>query len=180
MVESCTTVNQKARVKKTKKEYYDPATRASASRLKRLLGADVFADCVKKSRDECMKEASIRSSKDDALGECVVCLGERKANYYLIHGGTAHKCVCPVCAMKLALSPGTEAKCPVCREIVWLFLESAPLALPCVCNQASCKRYLVVKKIGERSNSYCASLECSTCTLEATVERHCCMTFELF
>lgn len=181
LIQSCKTVKKREMVKKIKARYYDPATRTPLSRIQQLVGAEVFADCLKKSGDKCLKEASKRCSQDEGLGECIVCY-ESKANYYLIHGGTAHKCMCSVCAMKLALLPPTFGRpsCPSCREPVWLFLESASSTLPCVCNQQTCRRHLVVanEKFGKCS-SYRASFECSTCTLEAALLSSS-MVYELF
>lgn len=167
MVKKCKTVTQRNKVKKIKAEFQDESTRASISMLKTLLSPEAFAECLKKSRDKCLKEASKICSQDKELDDCVICL-ESKANYYLIHGGTAHKSLCSVCAMNLALHPPTfgRPRCPSCRETVWLFLESTSSKLPCVCKQETCKRHLViVRETFDSCSTYRASVECSTCTL---------------
>ncbi|CAN0505077.1 unnamed protein product, partial [Scytosiphon promiscuus] len=64
--------------------------------------------------------AEERCSNDEAMDICSVCL-EEKANYYILHAGTAHKCVCAKCAMSISIKD--NPKCPICRQPVSLMVE---------------------------------------------------------
>lgn len=157
-------------------------SKISTRDLKRMFGNDTVQDALKKSIKECLNIAEKSLSLDDAnLDACCVCL-ERRANYYIVHGGSAHKCVCAVCAMNLALGP--QPRCPVSREDVWLMMESAKESYECVCSQPNCERLLVVKQFNVKSRKKTATrfrpvVECHMCTLEC-FHAHCCRVFSVY
>ena len=179
------TVRKKRAVDAARQEFF----KSSGSTQKKI--RDQFGDvavkvAMEKSYNKCLDLASKNCSEDPSLELCTFCF-EKKADTYLVHGVKAHKSVCAVCAMTLALElsrSGKAAECPFCRETITLIVESAPTVLECVCKQESCGRHLVVSQIndGERRNtmdymrSFC---ECHTCTLETTVSR-CSMVYSLF
>lgn len=150
--------------------------------IKSEFGEDNVRQCQAESLTRCLKYAESMSKSDDGLSPCSVCQ-ERGANYYLTHGTTAHKCVCSVCAMKLALTTMSRSnpkpKCPLCMAEIELIVE-APDGAPidagtessepsCLCGQKDCHRNLVVSQRGyghnKKPNELFPAFECHTCTL---------------
>lgn len=117
------------------------------------------------AKDYCLDVAKGRLSTDSSPEACCVCL-ERRANYYVVNGSSAHKCVCAVCALELSLRP--KPKCPKTRGDIWLVMESASVSYGCVCS-GGCERLLVVeqRKKGRTSLEYSAVAECHMCSLES-------------
>lgn len=129
---------------------------------------EVLRNSLRMSTDRCVGHAKTRCSKDENLDPCSVCL-ENGANYYIFHGGTAHKCVCAPCAMKIAIKD--NPKCPICREGVSFMADSAPRRSKCDCGKPECSTLVLmnVKQIQMRGKVFdrCkATAECTSCTLE--------------
>lgn len=156
--------------------------------LKHLFGPESVNAAMTESHTKCLELAKNNCREDEGLDICALCT-ERKVDTYLIHGSKAHKCVCAVCAMTIALQlskqKGKVAECPFCREPISLIVDMAPLAWECVCGQESCGRHLIVsqKNDGEQRNqmdamrSFC---ECHTCTLETMIVSRCSVVYELY
>ena len=137
--------------------------KATHASLERKYGEAVVKKSLTNSMVHCLHISEDRTTTTGTdLDSCVVCM-ERGANYYIIHGSSAHKCVCAVCAMGIALRP--NPKCPITREAAWLMVESAKESYGCVCLKEKCPRFLVL----ERSNSgkTFRARECHMCSLES-------------
>lgn len=158
------------------------AKRAERSRIDFFDGKLSFKDVVRKysqsrvnrimekAKDHCLHMAEGVLSADTGLDNCCVCL-ERKANYYVIHGTSAHKCVCAVCALDLALRP--KPRCPKTRGEIWLLMESAYESYGCVCS-GGCERLLVVEQRKNKGRtSYRPIAECRMCSLESFHAQYC-------
>jgi len=141
------------------------------SMLKLKFGQEVVKSCLNKSLNDCCALAEKRLSSDPNLPTCCICL-EKGANYYVIHGSSAHKCVCATCAMTVALKP--RPMCPVSREKITLLVSSAKTVYGCVCSETKCERLLVVEErvVGE-SRVYRATVECHMCSLESFEAQYC-------
>lgn len=137
------------------------------SSLELKYGAAVVKKCMKNSLDHCLHMAETRTSADTSLGVCIVCL-ERGANYYIVHGSSAHKCVCSVCAMDIALR-SQKPKCPVSREPVWLMVESTNESYGCVCLKETCQRFLVLEQTDNefKTSKTFRVKECHMCSMES-------------
>lgn len=181
------TVSGKAKVARARKEFF--ASRGRSTMIRTLFGPDLVAKCHKLAYDKCLLESEKHCVNDDKLPSCSVCL-ENSANYYLIHGNTAHKCVCGRCAMVLALQHNRNRgkvvppRCPVCRDGITYIVKSAPHELECVCKQVRCNRHLVVMQkadglVRNVPDDLFASSECHTCTLEMKGSSPCSMVFAL-
>lgn len=145
--------------------------------LKHKFGEEVVKGCLDKSLTDCFARAEKRLSSDPNLPTCCVCL-ERGANYYVIHGGSAHKCVCAICAMTIALKP--RPRCPVSRDDITLLVNSAKMSYGCVCSETKCERLLVVEeRFVNKSRVYRAMVECHMCSLES-FEAQFCRVYTLF
>lgn len=140
-----------ASVKKAKQKFFTGTT--SMTQIKSRFGHSVFKFFLEASVAKCLgivNKRGIEYNKDDEYAtrfeKCSVCL-ENKAVGYLIHGGTAHKCVCSKCAMDIALRASSNKKppCPICREDISLVVECSTMSFPCVCKQDVCGRKLVVE-----------------------------------
>lgn len=143
------------------------AGKASYPYLELKYGHAVVKKSLRNSMDHSLQMAGEMTSADTGLDVCVVCL-ERGANYYIVHGGSAHKCVCAVCAMDIALRP--KPKCPVSREAVWLMVQSTKESYGCVCLEEECPRFLVLD--GHKSKTLRAR-ECHMCSLESFHATNC-------
>lgn len=153
----------------------------SPADVKSEFGEDNFRQCMAESRDKCFKYAEQMSKTSSEFSSCSVCQ-ERGANYYLVHGDTAHKCVCSVCAMKIALG---KPACPLCRRQIDLFVESpdsSPVA--CVCGQRDCRRMLVVSQRSDGQDKTPDQLvpfrECFLCTLGNLEVEKCSLLFAVY
>ena len=182
------TKSGKAKVARARKEFFE--TRGRSTMIRTQFGPDIVSKCHRLALNKCLFESDKHCVHDDKLPSCSVCL-ENSANYYLIHGNTAHKCVCGRCAMELALQhkKNTTGKvvspqCPICRENITYIVKSAPHELECVCKQARCNRHLVVMQkddglVRNVPDDLFASSECHTCTLEMKYSSPCSMVFAL-
>lgn len=181
------TVSGKAKVARARKEFFE--RRGRSTMIRTQFGHALVAKCHKLALNKCILESEKHCVKDGNLPTCSVCL-ENSANYYLIHGNTAHKCVCGTCAIKLALQRKTKAgkvvppQCPICREDITYIVKSAPQELECVCKQVRCNRHLVVMQkadglVRNVPDDLFASSECHTCTLEMKCSSPCSMVFAL-
>ena len=180
------TVGGKSKVARLRKEFFE--RRSSSTMIRTQLGYAFVAKCSKLAMNKCLLESEKHCVKDGNLPTCSVCL-ENSANYYLIHGNTAHKCVCGTCAMTLALEAKTGndvPQCPICREDITYFAKSAPqgLIIGCVCKQVRCNRYLVVMQntdglVRNVPDDLSVAYECYTCTLEMKMKSPCSMVFGL-
>lgn len=137
--------------------------KATPSFLEVKYGKDLVKKCLKNSMDHCLHLAKERTRTDPSLDMCVVCM-ERGANYYIVHGTSAHKCVCGVCAMDIALRP--KPRCPISREVVWVMVESTKESYGCVCLQEKCPRFLVLERQTANDHTFHAK-ECHMCSLES-------------
>lgn len=145
-------------------------TRVLESSFSRL----AVKEAVDFSLKVCLYHAAERCVGDEEMGVCSVCL-EARSNYYLIHGNTAHKCVCAVCAMTIAVNKGP--KCPICRQTVAMAADTAPISVDCVCSDPGCTSLLVVDASIDRIRT---RAECATCTLESFEHTACMMVYTLF
>ena len=132
--------------------------------LQQKFGEEVVKACLDQSLTDCFARAEKRLSSDPTLPTCCVCL-ERGANYYVVHSELAHKCLCAVCAMAIALNP--RPRCPVSRDDITLLVSSAEMSYSCVCLEKKCKHFLLVEERDVnnfRVNR--AMVECYECSLE--------------
>ena len=150
---------------KARKDFFSGKVTQKSLRFK--FGEAMVKKCLEKSMDHCLHLSEERTTTDLCVttgDSCVVCM-ERGANYYIIHGSSAHKCVCAVCAMGIALRP--NPKCPITREDAWLMVESAKESYGCVCLKEKCPLLLVIERqMGNKSNTFRA-IECHMCSLES-------------
>lgn len=147
------------------------------SMLKLNFGEKVVKACLAKSLTDCCARAEKRLTSDPNLPTCCICL-ERGANYYVIHGNSAHKCVCAICAMTVALKP--RPRCPMSRAVITLLVRSAKTVYGCVCSETKCERLLVVEeRVVDESRVYRALVECHMCSLES-FEAQFCRVYTLF
>lgn len=159
-------------------------SKISTRDLKRMFGNDTIGDALKNSMKKCLKlaEESLSLDANANLDPCCVCL-ERGANYYIVHNGSAHKCVCAVCAMDLSLRP--KPRCPISREEVWLMMKSAKESYECVCSQPNCERLLVAEQFDVKCKNkktvtrFRPLVECHMCTMEC-LHADCCRVFSLY
>ena len=178
LAKSSSTSTMKALALTARREFFDG--RMESRKIKSDFGEDVVDSCMRKARKMCLaiaKKSSERDCKENSEKNCkensdmnrktnsknktcVICM-ERPTNTCLVHGKTAHKCVCSFCAMKLALQPMGKAVCPLCRESISLVAKSTKRS-ECVCGE-SCGRYLAISRE--------ASVESHKCTLGATYTR---------
>lgn len=175
------TASWKAKVANSRKEFFQ--RKGLFATIWTQFDHDVVRKCHRLAVDKCLLESQKHCVKDDSVPTCPVCY-DNSANYYLVHGNTAHKCVCGKCAMELALQSKDKAKCPFCREAITYIVKSAPQELECVCKQGRCNRHLVMiqKADGLVKNvpdELFASFECHTCTLESKSSFPCSMVFGL-
>lgn len=139
--------------------------------IKRKFGKDVFQKSLKDSVESCVSTARKMLSEDSSLEECCAC-NDEGANYYVVHGQSAHKCLCAVCAMKVALKP--SAKCPITRESVSLMVKGTNRSFKCVCREDKCERVVAVEEsVVNKSRTFRAVVECNMCSLEAFDVRFC-------
>lgn len=177
------TPRKKRAVEESRKAFFRNEGILSSS-VQAQFGDQLVKSAMQESFRKCLSLAEKNCIEDDHLSLCSVCM-DRKADTYLIHGVTAHKCVCAVCAMTIALQRTSKpAECPICREAISLIVESAPMTLDCICGQESCARHLVVAQINDgvthnKPDEMRSSCECHTCTLETKVER-CSMVYSLY
>ena len=176
------TVSWKAKVAKARKEFFE--RKGMCTTIWTHFGHDLVRKCHRLALEKCLQESQKHCVKDDSMATCPLCY-ENSANYYLVHGGTAHKCVCGRCAMMLALQQNKgKAQCPFCREAITYIVKSAPQELECVCKQVRCNRHLVVMQkadglVNNVPDDLFASCECHTCTLELKSSSPCSMVFGL-
>lgn len=161
---SATTLRQIKEIKLARKDFVTGVLRLHL--LYNVFKKKVVDDALNSSANQCYKLALDRCSNDEKFAPCCVCL-EKGANFYMIHGGTAHKCVCAVCAMKISIKK--TPKCPVCRQDVSLVAQAAPLKLKCICGEKGCLSVLVLPFTSSNNSVHLgkASAECSTCTIES-------------
>ena len=129
-------------------------------------------EALKFSVEKCLSHAEERCSKDETLDVCSICLSE-KANYYILHGETAHKCVCARCAMNICIKE--DPRCPMCRQSISLVVASAPRIEKCVCSDTNCSS-LVLMSVDDSCGkavleNYKSLVECTTCTVEKELQR---------
>lgn len=182
------TSSGKAKVVRARKEFFE--RRGRSTMIRTQFGHDLVTKCHKLALNKCFLESEKHCVKDGNSSPCSVCF-ENSANYYLIHGNTAHKCVCGRCAMKLALQRKRDTRgkevppqCPICRETITYIVKSAPQQLECVCKQARCNRHLVVMQkadglVKNVPDELLVACECHTCTLEMKGSSPCSMVFGL-
>ena len=118
---------------------------------------------LKYSTSQCIHYAEERCTRDDeTMDMCSVCLEER-ANYYILHSGTVHKCVCAKCAMSISIKDNPN--CPICRQPVSLMVETAPRVEKCTCLDKNCSSFLLM------SANLRSIAECTTCTLDKELQK---------
>ena len=145
---------------KSRKDFF--SGKATHATLQRKYGEAAVKKSLKNSMAHCLYMSEDMTTTGTSLDLCVVCM-ERGANYYIVHGISAHKCVCAVCAMAIALRP--NPKCPITREAAWLMVSSADASYECVCLKEKCPRILVLRK-GQHPKTFRA-MECHMCSLES-------------
>lgn len=161
------------KVDSVRQDFYNGKISYEAIQLK--FGQEVIRKSSVNSFSKCVEKAKLLSSQDESLPLCCVCLDGR-ANYYVIHGQSAYKCVCAVCAMKIALNP--SPRCPVTREKIVLLMRAAERFYDCVCGEENiCERVLVVQE--RDGKKFCAMAELTLCCVES-VNASFCRTYLLF
>lgn len=160
-------------VDSARRDFYNGKMTYQAIQLK--FGEELIRKSSANSLSKCFEKAKLLLSQDKSLPLCCVCLDAR-ANYYVIHGQSAHKCVCAVCAMKVALNP--SPRCPVTREKIVLLIRAAERFYDCVCGEKKiCERVLIVQQ--ESGKKFCAIVECYLCCVES-INATFCRTYLLF
>lgn len=154
-------------------------------------GEDNFRESWQNSVERCYKYAETMFKVDSSgLPACCVCREKGSASYYVIHGLTAHKCLCSVCAMRVSLSAISKKKkeknpkCPLCATEVDHMVEATEDSpVECVCGQEGCKLWVVVSQTGyghmKTPNRLIAVKECHTCTLGMYFEKYS-LAYELY
>lgn len=178
LVKSSSTSSLAKRAERSRIDFFDGKLsvmdlfrKYSRSRVNRIM--DQANDYCLRMAEGLLSPDTVLDSPDTVLvspDTCCVCL-ERKANYYVITGTSAHKCVCAVCALDLALRP--NPRCPKTRGEIWLLMESAESSYGCVCSRG-CERLLVVEQRKKKGRtSYRPIAECRMCSLESFHAQHC-------
>lgn len=167
LLKCSTTPSEILALRKERKKFFKGEFRVS--NLLQSFDKKNIEESLKSSVEKCLSYAEERYSKDETLDACSVCLSE-KANYYIIHGRTAHKCVCARCAMNISINE--DPKCPICRQSITLMAVSAPRVEKCMCSDTGCSSLVLMSVdnscVLESSKSL---VECTTCTLVKEMEK---------
>lgn len=180
ILEGAKTPAQKKAIKMSRECYLNG--KFSVKGLTTCFTQNIIDHALALSKKSCLRQAEKRCKPAEGLDACSVCL-ELKAGYYIFHNGSAHKCVCAVCAMELCLRQ--SPKCPICRQGLSLVADSAPVKVDCVCGLDDCSKHLVLSVQGGKSprGIYhgCKTLvECTTCTLSSQTPSEFCVVYDLY